>query len=93
MLKYLTQMLPPGGAAPHFGPDVERFNDRLQMAHPDYIGGARSVSLRNIPPHEPVYALTEGLAAKSLAKAVRGAVSEKCRRCRNGSVPETASNT
>src|SRR3569832_842754 len=29
---------------------------------------------RALPAHEPVYALTEGLAAKSLARAVRGAL-------------------
>jgi ATP-dependent DNA helicase RecG len=51
---------------------IDRFKDRLQMAHPDYI----------VPPqqetgfalHEPVYGLTEGLTARPMAKAVRGAL-------------------
>ena len=67
--KYLMEILPPG-AKRFVSGRVESFKDRLQMPHPDYVvedAGA-------LPQHEPVYALTEGLPAKSLGKAVRGAL-------------------
>jgi ATP-dependent DNA helicase RecG len=40
------------------------------MPHPDYVVADET----GLPQHEPVYGLTEGLPAKSLAKAVRGAL-------------------
>jgi ATP-dependent DNA helicase RecG len=49
---------------------IERFNDRLQMPHPDYIVAPDE----DFPLHEPVYALTEGLPGKVLVKAIRGAL-------------------
>jgi ATP-dependent DNA helicase RecG len=49
---------------------VERFKDRLQMPHPDHVVAPGE----EMPLHEPVYALTEGLAGKSLLKAIRGAL-------------------
>ena len=67
--KYLTDILPPGSRRIVSG-RIEAFKDRLQMAHPDYVVEDDSA----LPAHEPVYALTEGLAAKSLARAVRGAL-------------------
>jgi ATP-dependent DNA helicase RecG len=51
---------------------IERFKDRLQMAHPDYIVAPEEIA--SFPLHEPVYGLTEGLTARPMAKAVRGAV-------------------
>lgn len=67
--KYLMEILPPGSRRIISG-RIESFKDRLQMAHPDYVVEDDSA----LPAHEPVYALTEGLAAKSLARAVRGAL-------------------
>ena len=67
--KYLADILPPGSRRIVSG-RIEAFKDRLQMAHPDYVVEDDSA----LPAHEPVYALTEGLAAKSLARAVRGAL-------------------
>ena len=68
---YLADVLPPGGRRIVSGA-IERFKDRLQMAHPDYIVAPENAAA--LPQHEPVYGLTEGLPAKSLAKAVRGAL-------------------
>jgi ATP-dependent DNA helicase RecG len=67
--KYLMEILPPGSRRIISG-RIESFKDRLQMAHPDYVVEDDSA----LPAHEPVYALTEGLPAKSLARAVRGAL-------------------
>jgi ATP-dependent DNA helicase RecG len=69
--KYLTDLLPPGTKRLVSG-RVEAFKDRLQMAHPDYILPPERAA--DLPRHEPVYGLTEGLPARSLAKAVRGAL-------------------
>jgi ATP-dependent DNA helicase RecG len=66
---YLKQILPVGSRRLVSG-RLERFKDRLQMPHPDYVLPAHET----LPPQEPVYALTEGLPAKSLAKAIRGAL-------------------
>ncbi len=51
---------------------IEQYNGRLQMPHPDYLLAHDDAS--QLPLHEPVYPLTEGLPAKSMAKAVRGAL-------------------
>lgn len=51
---------------------VEWFNDRPQMVHPDY--SLKPEEAAEMPPIEPVYPLTGGLAAKTLQKAVRAAV-------------------
>jgi ATP-dependent DNA helicase RecG len=67
--KYLSQILPLGARRIVSG-RIERFQDRLQMPHPDYAVADEA----GLPQHEPVYGLTEGLPAKSLAKAVRGAL-------------------
>jgi ATP-dependent DNA helicase RecG len=66
---YLMEILPPRSRRIISG-RIESFKDRLQMPHPDYVVADEAA----LPAHEPVYALTEGLAAKSLAKAVRGAL-------------------
>jgi ATP-dependent DNA helicase RecG len=67
--EYLMEILPPKSQRIVSG-RIESFKDRLQMPHPDYVVADEAA----LPAHEPVYALTEGLAAKSLAKAVRGAL-------------------
>ncbi len=67
--RYLMEVLPLRAQRLVSG-KIERFQDRLQMAHPDYILGLDGT----LPRHEPVYALTEGLAAKSLSRAIKGAL-------------------
>ncbi|MDE2266061.1 MAG: ATP-dependent DNA helicase RecG, partial [Alphaproteobacteria bacterium] len=68
---YLNKTLPVGSKRLVSG-RVERFNNRLQMPHPDYVVPPDQDA--ELPLHEPVYALTEGLPGKSLAKAIRGAL-------------------
>ena len=68
---YLNRTLPVGSKRVISG-KIERYKDKLQMPHPDHVLAPEDVNA--MPLHEPVYALTEGLPAKSLAKAVRGAV-------------------
>jgi ATP-dependent DNA helicase RecG len=68
---YLQKTLPPGEKRIVSG-RIERYRDQLQMPHPDYV--IEPGQEGELPLHEPVYALTDGLPAKSLAKAVRGAL-------------------
>jgi ATP-dependent DNA helicase RecG len=68
---YLTGLLPAGAKRVLSG-KIERFKDRLQMAHPDYVVALDEAA--RFPLHEPVYGLTEGLTARPMAKAVRGAL-------------------
>ena len=68
---YLIELLPPGAKRILSG-RVERFKDRLQMAHPDYVVAPEEAM--SLPQHEAVYGLTVGLPARSMAKAVRGAL-------------------
>ena len=68
---YLMGLLPPGSRRLVSG-RIEKFKDTLQMPHPDYVVAPEQAA--SLPAHEAVYALTEGLPAKSLAKAVRGAL-------------------
>jgi ATP-dependent DNA helicase RecG len=68
---YLADILPVGARRVISG-RIERFKDRLQMAHPDYIVAPEEIA--SFPLHEPVYGLTEGLTARPMAKAVRGAL-------------------
>jgi len=68
---YLKQILPVGARRIVSG-RIERFKDRPQMAHPDYVVAPEETA--SLPQHEPVYGLTEGLPAKSLAKAIRSAL-------------------
>jgi ATP-dependent DNA helicase RecG len=51
---------------------IERFKDRLQMAHPEYVVAPQEIA--SLPSHEPVYGLTEGLTPRPMAKAVRKAL-------------------
>ncbi|HKQ11706.1 MAG TPA: DEAD/DEAH box helicase, partial [Rhizomicrobium sp.] len=66
---YLAGLLPVGTRRVLSG-RIERFKDRLQMAHPDYV----VTPDENFPLHEPIYSLTEGLTPRPMAKAVRGAL-------------------
>jgi len=68
---YLAGILPVGVRRVLSG-RIERFKDRLQMAHPDYVVAPEEIA--SFPLHEPVYGLTEGLTARPMAKAVRAAV-------------------
>jgi ATP-dependent DNA helicase RecG len=68
---WLIDLLPPGSRRLISG-RIERFKDRLQMAHPDFVVAPDEAE--KLPQHEAVYGLTEGLPARSLAKAVRGAL-------------------
>jgi ATP-dependent DNA helicase RecG len=68
---YLAKLLPLGSRRILSG-RIERFKDRLQMPHPDYVVTQEEVAA--FPLHEPIYGLTEGLTAKPMAKAVRGAL-------------------
>ena len=68
---YLTKTLPVGARRIISG-RIEKFRDQLQMAHPDFIVTPEQAA--ELPQHEPVYALTEDLAGKSLVKAIRAAV-------------------
>ncbi|HKQ45227.1 MAG TPA: ATP-dependent DNA helicase RecG [Rhizomicrobium sp.] len=71
---YLAGLLPVGTRRLLSG-RIERFKDRLQMAHPDYVVAPEEGTA--FPLHEPVYGLTEGLTLRPMVKAVRGAL-EKC---------------
>jgi ATP-dependent DNA helicase RecG len=53
---------------------LERFRDKLQMTHPDHVLAPEE--LAELPAQEPVYALTEGLTLKPLAKAIRTALAK-----------------
>lgn len=66
---YLARLLPTGARRILSG-RIERFKDRLQMAHPDYMVAPEE----SFPLHEPVYRLTEGLQPRVMAKAVRAAL-------------------
>ena len=68
---WLAEILPVGLRRVLSG-RIERFKDRPQMAHPDFIVTPDDAA--SLPQHEAVYGLTEGLPAKSMAKAVRGAL-------------------
>jgi ATP-dependent DNA helicase RecG len=68
---WLAEILPVGARRVLSG-RIERFKDRPQMAHPDFIVTPEDAA--SLPLHEAVYGLTEGLPLKSMAKAVRGAL-------------------
>ncbi len=68
---YLNNILPEGETRVVSG-KVERFNDEIQMAHPDHVGTpAERDKLQAV---EPVYPLTQGLSLKVLSKAIGGAL-------------------
>jgi len=68
---WLEKLLPVGQRRVLSG-RIEKFKDKLQMAHPDYVVAPEDIT--SFPLHEPVYGLTEGLTARPMAKAVRGAL-------------------
>ncbi|EKE70917.1 ATP-dependent DNA helicase RecG [Oceanibaculum indicum P24] len=68
---FLVKQLPVGETRVVSG-RVEFFQDRAQMAHPDYI--AKPEEAAEIAGVEAVYPLTAGLTLKTLRKAVRGAL-------------------
>ena len=68
---WLEKMLPLGQRRVLSG-RIEKFKDKLQMPHPDYVVAPEDIA--SFPLHEPVYGLTEGLTARPMAKAVRGAL-------------------
>jgi len=70
---YLNRTLPVGAKRVISG-KIERYKDKLQMPHPDHVLAPEQ--LAEMPLHEPVYALTEGLPGKSLMKAIRAAVAK-----------------
>ncbi len=69
--KYLKSLLPVGARRLVSG-KIERFNDKLQITHPDYVLPPEQEA--NLPAFEPVYPLTEGLTQKVAGKAVRAAL-------------------
>jgi ATP-dependent DNA helicase RecG len=66
--KFIERQLPVG-ALRYVSGRVERFNDQVQMVHPDYIVAPES--RHDLPALEPVYPLTAGLSGKVLGKAIR----------------------
>ena len=68
---YLTRVLPVGETRIVSG-RLDRFQDELQMSHPDHI--VPEAETGSLPLVEPVYPLTAGLSQKQLAKAVNAAV-------------------
>ena len=64
---WLRQSLPIGERRVVSG-RVERFQGRLQMAHPDFITTIEKAS--EIPEIEPIYPLTAGLSGRILRKAI-----------------------
>ena len=65
---YIEKLLPVGEIRFISG-RVERYGDKLQMSHPDYILAPEARD--EMPMLEPVYPLTAGLSGKVLLKAMR----------------------
>jgi ATP-dependent DNA helicase RecG len=62
----------PVGEIRYISGRIERYNDVLQMTHPDYIVAPGNRD--DLPLLEPVYPLTAGLSSKVLIKAARQAL-------------------
>ncbi len=62
----------PVGETRYISGRIERYNDVLQMTHPDYIVAPENRA--DLPMLEPVYPLTAGLSGKILIKAARQAL-------------------
>ena len=69
--KFIEKQLPEGSVRFVSG-RIESYNDRKQMAHPDYIVAPEARD--DLPMLEPVYPLTAGLSGKVLLKAERAAL-------------------
>jgi ATP-dependent DNA helicase RecG len=68
---WLKRVLPEGATRLVSG-KLERFNDRLQMTHPDHIGTVEErAAMATV---EPVYRLTAGLSLKVMGNAIHQAV-------------------
>jgi ATP-dependent DNA helicase RecG len=68
---YLKRVLPVAQKRVISG-KIERYRDKLQMAHPDYVLPPEEMA--ELPRHEAVYPLTENLPSKVMAKAIHAAV-------------------
>ena len=68
---YVERQLPVGEIR-YVSGRVERYNDVLQMTHPDYVVAPEARG--DLPLLEPVYPLTAGLSGKVLLKAARQAL-------------------
>jgi ATP-dependent DNA helicase RecG len=69
--KFIERQLPEG-AIRFVSGRIEAYNDKKQMAHPDYIVAPEARD--DLPMLEPVYPLTAGLSGKVLLKADRAAL-------------------
>jgi ATP-dependent DNA helicase RecG len=68
---YLTRLLPVGSTRIVSG-RVERFNNEIQITHPDHIVAPEARA--SLPTIEPVYALTAGLPLRTVQKGVAAAL-------------------
>ncbi len=69
--KFIERQLP-AGETRYVSGRIERYNDTLQMSHPDYIVAPEARD--ELPMLEPVYPLTAGLSGKVVQKATRQAL-------------------
>jgi ATP-dependent DNA helicase RecG len=69
--KFVERQLPVGEIR-YVSGRIERYNDTLQMSHPDYIVAPEARD--DLPMLEPVYPLTAGLSGKIVQKAARQAL-------------------
>ena len=67
---WLEKMFPEGERRIVSG-KVDWFNERPQMVHPDYV--LKPEEAAAMPPVEPIYPLTAGVASKTLQKAIKSA--------------------
>lgn len=68
---WLRRVLPPGEERIVSG-RLERFQNRPQMSHPEYILAPEEAD--SLPDMEPLYPLTQGLSQKQVRKAVEAAL-------------------
>ncbi len=69
--KFIERQLPVGEER-YVSGRVERYGEKLQMSHPDYIVAPEARG--DLPMLEPVYPLTAGLSGKIVQKATRQAL-------------------
>ena len=62
----------PSGAKRWVSGRIDRFNDRLQMVHPDHV--VKPEGAASLPEVEAIYRTTEALPARALGRAVRQAL-------------------
>ncbi|MHA1560221.1 MAG: ATP-dependent DNA helicase RecG [Alphaproteobacteria bacterium] len=68
---WLERTLPPGRTV-YVSGEVEWFNGRPQIVHPDYV--VAEADEGELPLFEPIYPLTAGLSRKTVLKAVANAI-------------------